>query len=106
VEKTIGLTEGYDAATDKMIHQTYPGQASWAGGGPPGKICNDCKHYGGYMPTGGRSRSGPQRGQLRYGNCRTRCMKFYQLMGKISTKTVPPSALACHYFEPHNDIKW
>ena len=78
--KELGL---FETPTDKLARQSYAGMAHFAGTGPDGKYCGDCRH----LDRG----KGP--GKLEYP-----CSKFKALTGKIG-RSVPVSAASCRHFE-------
>ncbi len=48
------LTNLFDEVAERGALETRPGQAHWAGSGPPGKKCKDCVHFGGSSKKPGR----------------------------------------------------
>lgn len=83
---TIPLTES-NPKLDKLIRQTPPGMAHWAGTGPSGKTCETCKHFGTlYAENSPRAQT-------------NRCKLYQKLMcGKIGGR-ISENTPACKYFE-------
>src|SRR5262249_24493437 len=87
------LTEGYTPETAAQIGKTHIGMASWAGSGPFGARCGECRHYGAWNPTrdaaGNVVKTELQRG---------RCDMFWRLVGKPGA-VARSDAEACRHFE-------
>ncbi len=68
---------------------TYPGMAHFAGTGPAGKRCEDCRYL--------THLNGTNRNSF----C---CDEYHRLTGKDGPK-IPKAALSCKYFEDKNGSK-
>lgn len=71
-----------DEKTDELMRGTVAGMAHFAGTGPSGKTCGDCKF-------------------LTYINIKgahARCAMFQKLMGKYGPVDIPSYTLACRHF--------
>jgi hypothetical protein len=90
---------GTEHMTDISERQqnTVPGMASWAGSGPPGRVCGDCQ-FKGYWHDG----SGvplPYEPGLPPGSRRSKgCTKYYSLMGQPGPE-IDADMPACRYFQ-------
>lgn len=80
--KEQGFTKG---ATDKLARQTFSGMAHFAGTGPHGKICKQCKLWD-YDPIKSPDET------------KARCKKYKALTNKVGNM-VPRDAQACKHFE-------
>lgn len=90
MEKTeTHLTEPHDARMARLMRQSKPGQAHWAGTGPEGKRCHHCIHW---KPEG--STGYTAKGDLKPG----RCGQYRKMMGK-SGPAFSHTQLACRFFE-------
>ena len=76
------LTQVYDDDLVESFGASFEGMAHFAGTGPVGSRCVNCRHWG--RGTGG---------------CNRPCEKSIALTG-IATKLVPENARACSYFRP------
>src|SRR5262249_14841299 len=76
------LTQVYDDKIVESFAASCEGMAHFAGTGPAGSRCVNCRHWG--RGTSGRNRP---------------CEKFIALTG-IASKLVPETARACRYFRP------
>lgn len=102
------LTSGHPPADETRIASTHPGQAHWAGTGPPGRICGECIEHWGAMRVYHKAAPGSANWVLaaprpRY--CRvtghlepTSCDKRTRLLAPVKPIAVPPGAAACAYF--------
>ena len=77
----LSLT-GSDAAFESALRLTHAGQAHFAGSGPDGAACGQCRHFV-------RSKPGSSTG---------RCAMFRRLAGK-NGPIFPQHALPCRHFE-------
>jgi hypothetical protein len=94
IPRTPHLTAGYSAELEQQIRRTEPGQAHWAGSGPPGATCCACQFLGYWRHI--RNESGDiLRSTKSHG-----CEQFFKLTGKHGP-AVSRGADACRYFEPH-----
>lgn len=66
----------------KQIQASVPGMAHWAGTGPKGKYCGDCRFLV------------ARKGAAGYG-----CDKYRQLMGRMLKNDIPRQTRACRHFE-------
>jgi hypothetical protein len=88
----LKLTRMYEPAIEAQAARTHAGMAFWAGSGPDGPRCRDCKFFGYETPR--RNRSGDVVGTAR----RPGCAMFFQLMRKHGP-AFPGNTLACKYHE-------
>jgi hypothetical protein len=86
MKTSTNMTPG--AVNRQVVADTFPGQAHWAGSGPPDCTCRQCIHWGdgcgGYWARGSLK---PQR-----------CAK-YRLFAMAVGPAVPHHAQACQHFE-------
>lgn len=83
------LTEPHGERMARLMRQSKPGQAHWAGTGPEGKRCHGCANW---QPEG---QSGyTAKGELRPG----RCAQYRKMTGR-SGPAFPHTQLACRFFE-------
>lgn len=75
---------------DDQYRVTAPGQAHFAGTGPSGMNCRQCRHWGSRM----KDLPGPQ-------VQRAQCGKYIELTKDAKGPPVPARALACQHFEPN-----
>lgn len=75
----------------QMYAATHPGMAAWAGSGPEGKTCRECKSF---QSAGHYSVSGKHQGGLKPGIC----AEHAKYMGKKGP-AFPYYALACGKFD-------
>ena len=68
-------------ATTRQIRATVPGMAHWAGTGPEGMCCGDCRYL---IP----------RGNLGYG-----CEMYLRMMRKWTQNDIPRQTRSCRHFE-------
>jgi hypothetical protein len=73
------LTSGHAAQLTEQMNQTFEGMAHFAGSGPFGARCRNCRFWDGGA---GRNRS---------------CAQFRRMTG-VKSKLVPGYAEACKYF--------
>ena len=85
---TPNLTAGHDDKLCRQIEASYEGMAHWAGSGPKGAKCRECRNWGDGT---GKKQKAMERP----------CDKFRRMTGTKSKK-VPRHAAACKYFEPNN----
>jgi len=69
-----------DENVDKLMSGTVLGMAHFAGTGPYGKTCGDCKFLTFIKDT------------------HSRCEQFRRLMGKYGPRDIPSYTRACRYF--------
>lgn len=67
---------------------THEGMASWAGGGPDGKVCWECANFG-----AGHAAKPPKRSN------KSGCHEWSRLLKNASPKKFPGTASACRYFK-------
>jgi hypothetical protein len=93
---TSHLTNMFANVSAGQQRQTHKGQAHWAGSGPEGKSCRECKFF---LPQGRYASGSPSRamGELKPGRCR----KAAQLTGR-QTAAFTYRAIACKYFEQND----
>jgi hypothetical protein len=84
---------------DRLVKQTLPGMAHWAGTGPPGTTCEQCKHFGYSAPL--RNRRGKTVGAKNYPKS---CHRFFELMQQHGPP-LRPSTLSCRHFEPREPVR-
>ena len=89
--KTDHLTQAFDAGMNAAIQNSHPGMAHFAGSGPAGKVCRECKFF---ASLGHHEKRGVHGGRLKDATCR----KYSALMNGEGPR-VPPSASACKFFE-------
>lgn len=94
MEKSEHLTEPHDERMARLMRQTKPGQAHWAGTGPEGKRCHGCANW---KPDGATGYTA--KGDLRAG----RCAQFRRMTGKQGA-AFSHWQLACRFFEPAEKI--
>ena len=97
-------TKMFDEVSERGMRATPPGMAHWAGGGPQGKTCRECKFYtdeGRYTANSKKHASG----QLKPGSCKKhRAITKSQQMTRSGGTKSPKFAwtmAACKYFEQH-----
>ena len=90
---TFHLTPGYAPNLEAQMRATRPGQAHWAGSGPPGTTCGECAHLGYFRKH--QNGSGDTVRTHRVGGC----AKFHELTQKHGP-AVAKGAPACKYFQP------
>jgi hypothetical protein len=74
---------------DRLVKQTSPGMAHWAGTGPANTTCEQCRFFGYEAPV--RNGHGTK-------NHPTSCRRFFQLM-KQHGRPLRPSTPSCRHFE-------
>lgn len=79
-----------DIEFENRVARTQVGMAFWAGTGPQGKTCRECKSYGFNGYTSSKSVNG---GTLKNGPCE----RYVSQMGK--SYRVPYDTPSCKYFE-------
>lgn len=89
---TNNLTQ-VDEENHKLSAQTHDGMASWAGKGPIGKTCFECKYFAAERKTK------PKKYQ------KFSCVKFCEMVKKSKGPTFPGDTLSCRYFEDGGD-RW
>ena len=78
-------TNPYPEQMARQIKMSHEGMAHWAGTGPAGKMCSDCR----YMKIASeKSKKGT-------------CEKFRVMMGLARGKYFPVSTAACRFYEQH-----
>jgi hypothetical protein len=85
--KAPNLTES-NPQLERVVDATPPGMAHWAGTGPGGTTCGDCRSYG-YDP------------EWKF-PCVVRpnsCRRFFQLMA-YHGPALPPETPSCKHFQP------
>lgn len=85
----LRLTHIHTNVTAEQTRKTHAGMMHWAGTGPKGKTCRECRHWKG---ENGERYSGS--GELKPAPCR---LYAARMIGK--PPKVPHSAAACKYFE-------
>lgn len=81
----------HDDRMQDLIRKSHPGMAHWAGTGPEGKTCRQCRFF---YPEGHFSKSNKlYPGHLKPGACR----RFQKMTGTKGEK-VPHTAAACKFF--------
>jgi hypothetical protein len=75
--------------------ETYPGQAHFAGSGPAGTTCRECRFW---QPPSGLRTYTYFTGSRLLKPCR--CLKRPQIKGGEIGGEVPHNAASCKYFEP------
>jgi len=85
------LTGGDDKLA-KQVRRTHAGMAHWAGTGPRGKTCRECKfwEFDGYLVSTAQLKS-------------TTCGKYAAMMGGHDGPRVPHHAPSCKYFQGLTD---
>lgn len=78
----------------RLVAQTPPGMAHWAGSGPEGTTCRNCQHFMGKI-----RRTGIGVGDMQPGRCRRfiRAMKA-ALWRAVPVHHVPPDTPSCSHF--------
>lgn len=71
-------------ALERLVANTPPGMAHWAGTGPIGKTCKTCLEYGELGGAGASIK-------------RNRCLKYHQLTRRIG-EAIPPNTPACRHY--------
>lgn len=86
------LKNAHDPRMVRLVGDTQPGQAHWAGTGPEGKTCRECVHFrnDGYYSESNNFT--PNR--LKPG----RCKKFQKMTGKRG-QAFECTAWSCRFFE-------
>lgn len=79
---TPGLTKPHGEALTEKHFRSYKGMAHFAGIGPDGKQCRDCRHF---------LKKGP-------GNKAAPCSEYKRLSRDKVERKVPSDADACRYF--------
>jgi hypothetical protein len=83
-----------DRTLNQQVANSVPGMAHWAGTGPTGWTCRECKHWTGCGdPNGYRSGRGITGGEL----VPRACAEFRRLTGKIGPR-VPHWVASCRHF--------
>jgi hypothetical protein len=88
------LAPGHDPALAAQIAKTWPGQAHWAGSGPPGLVCGQCGHLGYQAASSRRENKNASLWWLR---------KISRTHRQAHGPVVPASCEACRHFTPRND---
>jgi hypothetical protein len=83
-----------DPELDKRVKATPPGMAHWAGTGPDGATCGQCRHYGYDTPL--RNAHDNVIGTVEKLNS---CRRFFELMRRHG-KPLPPLTPSCRHFRP------
>ena len=91
----LPLTEMFDKESERGFARTPEGMAHWAGSGPKGKSCRECKHY---TNEGRYSQNGKFPGYLKPGRCR----KYATFMRRRGPK-FPVRTASCKHFEQNPD---
>ena len=90
------MTPAYGEARERQIDRTVPGMAFFAGTGPPGKTCGDCRLLGYHRKCVRYNEHNEPVEGTRFTSA---CAKFRQLSGKDGP-IVSKRTDACKYFEP------
>jgi hypothetical protein len=96
MKNTSHLTPGYAPTLAMQIAKMRPGQAHWAGSGPPGRTCADCDHLGYWRKI--QDAAGNVVSTRQYGGCG----KFFVLTNRHGP-IVSKSAEACRHFTPRTN---
>lgn len=84
-----------DQAFEDTRRRTWPGMGHFAGSGPQGKTCRECKSWTGCGHDYGYYAKGGKHG----GSIKPRpCQKYQELMGGEVGPPVPHNAAVCKYF--------
>ena len=81
-----------DKILDEQAAKTPVGMAFWAGTGPKGKTCRECRFY---TFNGYKSARGNKGGQLK----NSPCQKFIALTNGVDTNRIPYDTSSCKYFD-------
>lgn len=81
-----------DPVLENQISKTPVGMAFWAGTGPQGKTCRECRFY---VFNGYKSARGSKGGVLK----NSPCQKFIALTNGIDTHKIPYDTSSCKYFD-------
>jgi hypothetical protein len=93
MHNTPNLTPGYEPKLADQIARTAPGMAHFAGSGPPGATCVECRFYQYWAQH--RNKAGEIiRTELR----RNACGKYHDLTNKHGP-AIPHTMPACRHFE-------
>jgi hypothetical protein len=82
-----------DPELDRLVKQTLPGMAHWAGTGPADTTCGGCKHYG--YASVVRDAQG---NVLHTVHKEKRCGRYWELMHRHGAE-LPPSTPSCRQYE-------
>jgi hypothetical protein len=81
---------------DRLVKQTLPGMAHWAGTGPAGTTCEQCRFFGYSAPL--RNGLGETVSAIKKDKC---CHRYFRLM-KQHGKPLLPQTPSCRHFEPRD----
>jgi hypothetical protein len=99
---SIGKANLTDSPTSLQATLTAPGMAYFAGSGPAGKTCGDCKYWT-YYRQKKKGRFSTRTGQEEYPTYRwAGCAKFRDLTGQVGPQ-IDDRLHACKYFEQKHD---
>jgi hypothetical protein len=93
---TVPHLTSIDPEFDRLVKQTLPGMAHWAGTGPAGTTCEQCRFFGYSVPL--RNGAGNTVGTKNHPKS---CHRFFELM-KQHGKPLMPSTPSCRHFEPRD----
>jgi hypothetical protein len=84
-----------DSNLDYLVRTTPPGaMAHWAGTGPDGATCGQCKHFGYSAPI--RTAAGNSISSVKKSNC----CRLYWLLMRRHGNPLPPTTASCKHFTP------
>lgn len=90
-----------DPEFEAMRRRTYPGMAHFAGTGPKGTTCRQCKHWDGAgEQTGYFSKTGKNGGVIKPRSC----SKHRELMRGQTGPAIPHNAASCKHYEEAAEI--
>ncbi len=92
------LTKGY--GNEDAIRKTFGGMAHFAGTGPEGKTCRECRFWN-YQRDGYHAKSGKHANMIKA----QRCMRYTQMSQGKAGEAVPAQAMACKYFEAADQVR-